>query len=91
MREILLEFAKNGAMSKEDVAKVLKISPECVRRMAKDGRLPRIPGLRAVRFDPLELLRVLCDPPKPKPRARSLTTEGHKTVGKTNGGFLECI
>lgn len=90
MKDLFLEYAKRGAMTKEDVAEVLKISPEVVRRMAKEGRLPRIPHLRFVRFDPLELIRVLCEP-QGQTKARSLTIERHKTGAKPNGGFRKCL
>jgi lipoate-protein ligase A len=89
MREIFQHYAKAGSMTKEELAKVLKISPEAVRRKAKAGQIPRIPNLREVRFDPSEMIRVFCEPQKPK--ARSLTIEKPKTAAKTNGGYRKCL
>lgn len=91
MKEIFLEYAKRGAMTKEELAKVLKVTPEAVRRMAKSGKVPRIPHLRLVRFDPLEMIRVFCEPQGPNKKARSLTIERHKTGAKPNGGFRKCL
>lgn len=91
MKEIFLEYAKHGAMTKEELASVLKIKPEAVRRLAKAGKIPKIPGLRFVRFDPLTMISVFCGPPKPDSTARSLTIERHKTGAKTNGGFRKCL
>lgn len=89
MREIFQQYAKSGAMTKEQLAEVLKISPDQVRRMAKAGKIPRVPGVRQVRFDPNEMIRVFCEPPKPK--ARSLTIEKHRTAAKPSGGFRKCL
>jgi hypothetical protein len=89
MREIFQKYALTGVMTKEELAKVLNLNPEAVRRMAKAGKIPRVPHIRAVRFDPVEMIALFCEPQKPK--ARSLTTERHKTRGKSNGGFLECL
>lgn len=89
MREIFQQYAKSGAMTKEQLAGVLKITPEAVRRMAKEGKIPRIPHMRLVRFDPLKMIEVFCEPQKPK--ARSLTIERHKTAAKTNGGYRKCL
>ena len=91
MREVLLEYAKKGAMTKEDLAAVLKVKPAHVGAMARSGALPRIPNLRLIRFDPMELIRVLCGPSK-KEESRSLTFERHKTGAKpTTGGLRKCL
>jgi hypothetical protein len=89
MREIFQQYARTGVMTKEELASILKISPDEVRRMAKAGKIPRIPNLRRVRFDPLEMIRVFCEPQKPK--ARSLTIERHKTTATTSGGYRKCL
>jgi hypothetical protein len=91
MREALLQYAKTGAMTKEQVAELLNLRPEAVRRMSKDGRLPRIPGVKPIRFDPAKLMQVLCPDAPAKPR-RSLTIEGHKTDAKRpKGGYRKCL
>lgn len=89
MKEIFLEYAKTGAMTKEELAGVLKIKPEAVRRMAKEGKIPRIPGIRFVRFDPMEMIRLFCEPQGH--RQRSLTIERHKAAAKPNGGYRKCL
>jgi hypothetical protein len=91
VREIFLQYAKHGAMTKEELASVLKIKPEAVRRLAKAGKIPRIEGLRFVRFDPMAMIEAFCKEPDPKDKARSLTIERHKTSAKSNGGFRKCL
>ncbi len=87
MKEILLEYAKAGAMTKEDLAKVLKVSPDVVRRMAKTGKIPRIPGIRFIRFDPMRLIEVLCETPSAK-KPGSVTIERRNPSGnQPSGGF----
>lgn len=91
MKAIFLEYAKKGAMTKEELALVLNINTETVRRMAKSGKIPRIPRLRFVRFDPMVMIDVFCGAQESTP-ARSLTIERHKTGAKTkNGGFRKCL
>lgn len=87
VKEIFLEYAKKGAMTKEDLAEVLKISPDAVRRMAKSGKIPRIPGLRFHRFDPLKMIDVFCAAKALEPG--SLTIKRHKTCAK--GEFRKCL
>lgn len=88
MKEKFLTYAKDGAMTKEQLAGVLQISPESVRRMAKANKIPRISGLRAVRFDPIAMIAVFCEAPK---QASSLTIERHKTTAKTMKGYRKCL
>ncbi len=88
MREIFLSF--KGAMTKEDLAEVLKVKPDHVRRMAKAGVIPKLPGLRLLRFDPLAMIEVFCRP-KAEKATRSLTIERHKTGAKSNGGLRQCL
>jgi hypothetical protein len=90
MREIFLKYAKDGAMTKEQLAEVLKIKPSLVGDMARRGEIPRIPHCRLIRFDPLVMIEVFCHPPKAE-KARSLTIERHKTNAKTNGGYRKCL
>lgn len=87
MKEIFLEYAKTGAMTKEQVAKVLKVSPDSVRRMAKSGKIPRIPHVRFLRFDPLKMIDVFCQ--VQDETKRSLTIKRHKALAK--GEFRKCL
>mgnify|MGYP006196621155 CR=1 FL=1 len=93
MREILLDFIKRGeVMTCEDLARVLKITPDTVRRKAKAGIWPRIPHLWEVRFDPEAMMNILCDSQKAE-KPRSLTIERHKrqSVKPLNGGYVQCL
>ena len=86
MREIFLEYAKSGAMTKEDLAKVLKISPDLVRRMAASGKIPKIKHIRFLRFDPLAVADALF----PSIQPRSLTIEKHNSLAKKKG-YSKCL
>lgn len=88
MREIFLQYAKKGAMTKEEVAAVLNVKPDAIRRMAKSGKIPRIPGFWQLRFDPMAMIEVFCEPQVTK---RSLTIERHKTSAKPQKGFRKCL
>lgn len=90
MKEIFLSYAKMGAMTKEQLADVLKIRPDAVARMARSGKIPRIPGLRLLRFDAIAMMDVFCAAQGPA-KSRSLTIERHKTRAKPNGGFRKCL
>lgn len=90
MKEIFLEYAKKGAMTKEELAGVLKISPTYVYAMVRSGKIPRIPGLHYYRFDPMAMIDVFCQPQKVE-RPSSLTIERHKTGAKPNGGYRKCL
>ena len=97
LKEQLLEFVKRGtAMTCEELAGVLKISPDSVRRNSKppEGFIPRIPHLRAVRFDPVKMIEVFCEslPDGPLPAGNgSLTTEKRSFSGNHKGGFRKCL
>lgn len=86
MRDAFLKF--EGAMTCEDVAKILRMRPEWVRQQAKAGKLPRIPNMRFVRFDPLALVDVLCPP-----QSRSVTIENRilKVAPKKQKGVSKCL
>jgi hypothetical protein len=88
MRDEFLKF--KNAMTKEDLAAVLNIKPSLVGTMARAGKIPRIPGIRLLRFDPMAMIDIFCAP-KAAPAARSLTTERHKTSEKLKGGFRKCL
>jgi hypothetical protein len=90
MKEIFLAYAKNGAMTKEELASVLKVKPDMVRRMAKSGKIPRLPGMYQLRFDPLAMIHVFCAI-GPKEPSRSLTIERRKTQAKQNKEFRKCL
>ena len=92
MREIFLEYAKKGAMTTEELAAVLRIKPQRVQDMARAGKIPRLPHMRLLRFDPMRMIEVFCEPPKAeRPEGRSLTIERHKTGAKPNGGYRKCL
>lgn len=87
MRAAFQRFIDAGqAMTLADVAFVLKMKVDFVRREARAQRIPRIPGTgRLYRFDPSKLMDLYCDPPK---QDRSLTTEKRKSGGNpSKGGF----
>lgn len=93
MKEAFLAFAQRGqAMTKEDLALILRVKPEFVRRnsMPPHGYIPRIPHLRQLRFDPLQMIDVFCQHPKVE-RPSSLTIERHKTGAKPIGGYRKCL
>lgn len=90
MKEAFLQYAKTGAMTKEELAEVLKLKPAAVWRMARAGKIPRIPGIHLYRFDPTVMISVFCEPPR-VPGPRSLTIERHKTDAKPNGGYRKCL
>jgi excisionase family DNA binding protein len=77
-------------MTKEELAKVLRIKPSTVYAMARAGKIPRIPRIRQLRFDPETLMAIFCQAPA-LPEPRSLTIERHKTGAKTNGGIRKCL
>lgn len=92
MREIFLEYAKRGAMTTEELAKVLRRSKDWVRRNSQGPAclIPRLPGY-PIRFDPMRMIEVFCEPPKKVERPRSLTIERHKTGAKPIGGYRKCL
>ena len=91
MREAFLSF--QGAMTCRDVAKILCVKPDWVRRKAHRGEIPRIPHMRFVRFDPKALADYFSEPQLVRKNTRgSLTIERHKRRSiTTNGGYLECL
>lgn len=92
MKEIFLEYAKHGAMTGPELAKVLRRSEEWVRRNSMGSKclIPRLPG-RPIRFDPMRMIEVFCAPLKAVERPRSLTIERHKTGEKPVGGYRKCL
>lgn len=89
MKEIFLEYAKKGSMTTEQLASLLNLEAETVRRKAKRGEIPRIQGIRSVRFDPLKMIDLFCAVQGES--SRSLTIERHKTDVKTVGGYRQCL
>ena len=89
MKDLFLEFAKAGSMTDEDLASVLKVPVRTVQSMSRRGEIPRIPKIRAHRFDPLKMIDVFCAAPAARPG--SLTIERHKTLAKPNGGYRKCL
>lgn len=90
MREIFLQYAKTGAMTKKQLASVLQITERQVGDMVRAGKIPTIPGIRHHRFDPDQMIKTFCDVPSPK-GSSSLTIERHKTGDKPSGGFRKCL
>lgn len=88
MKEIFLEYAKKGAMTKEELAEVLKVKPSHVGTMARSGKIPKLPHTHLIRFDPMAMIDVFCQPQK---TTSSLTIERHKTRARTNGGYRKCL
>ncbi len=95
MKDVFLQYAQKGAMTLEELAQVLQVKPEYVRRNSMPGGfIPRIPGLRQVRFDPMKMIEVFCEAPAARQpaeaqlRPSSLKTEEtqrHKTEAKSKG------
>ena len=93
VKETFKKFIDCGsAMTKEELATILKVSPDYVRRNSQppDGFIPRIPYLRQLRFDPEQMLRVFCEP-KSTERPSSLTTEERNIQRKSKGRFSRCL
>lgn len=97
MKQKLLEYVKRGtAMTTDELAECMNFKPDHVRRVSKPpyGKIPRIPHIRAVRFDPSVMLEVfygtLSDGPPPDSDG-SLTTEKRSFSGNLKGGFRKCL
>lgn len=93
MRAAFLELQARGvALTKEDLAKILNVTPDYVRRHSKppNGFIPRIPHLRQLRFDPQKMIEVFCDGPLPEGKC-SLTKEKRNFVGNQSKGFHKCL
>jgi hypothetical protein len=80
MKEIFLEYAKKGVMTKAELAGVLGVPCSKIDSLRRQRVIPTVPHLsRPFKFDPLEMIRVFCDPSK---QVRSLTTEKRSSGGK---------
>lgn len=89
MKEIFLEYAKTGAMTKEQLANVLKVKVSWIGNKVREGIIPIIPGIRVHRFDPMRMIEVFCGDSK---QVRSLTTERRESGGNPkSGGFQKCL
>ena len=91
MKALFLKFSERGAMTLTELASVLRMKVDFVRRKAQRGEIPRIPGTgRQYRFDPLKMIEVFCEPPK---QDRSLTSEKRESGGNqhSRGGFRKCL
>lgn len=88
MKEIFLEYAKKGVMTKQELAGVLGVPCSKIDSLRRQRIIPTVPHLsRPFKFDPLEMIRVFCDPSK---QVRSVTTEKRNSGGKPKGGF-QCL
>lgn len=97
MKQKLLEYVKRGtAMTSQELAECMNFTPDQVRRGSKppNGKIPRIPHIRMVRFDPAVMLEVFCgslaDGPLPDQNG-SMTTEKRSFSGNQKGGFRKCL
>ncbi len=89
MKEIFLEYAKKGVMTKVDLANVLKCPLSYIGVLVRKRIIAPIPHLKPQKFDPLQMAEVFCQPSE---QSRSLTTEGRKSSGNPkNGGFRKCL
>lgn len=89
MREIFLEYAKVGAMTKEDICKVMKFEMHYVGGLVRKGILKPANHCKPQKFDPMQVYEALFGDPK---QARSLTTEKRKSGGNPKtGGFRKCL
>lgn len=93
MKELFLEFAKQGAMTPKDLAGVLKRTYWWVLNHSgeepTEKLIPRLPG-KPVRFDPMRMIDVFCTPQKVT-KPSSLTIGRHKTVAKPEGRWAKCL
>jgi hypothetical protein len=92
VKEAFLEFAsKKVTMTTEDLAAILRVSPEYLRKNSKPphGFIPRVPLIRAVRFCPLKMIEVFCQEKAERPS--SLKIERRKTGEKPKGGYRKCL
>jgi hypothetical protein len=89
MRQIFLEYLKRGAMTTEELARVLNRKISWVRNNSGPGKLiPRLPG-KPLRFDPERMIDLFCAPVQSD--QRSLTIEKHKTRVTPKGGYHKCL
>lgn len=84
LKEKFLEYASQGAMTKADVATVLKLPVSTVTNLVRRKILQPIPHLIPQKFDPAECIRVFCEPSK---QVRSLTSEKRSGGKPKTGGF----
>lgn len=90
MKEIFLEYAKAGSMTKKELAGVLKMTTRWVSDRAREGKIPVVPMTRPYRFDPTRMIELFCEPQKVE-RPRSLTIERRISRGNPKGGFRKCL
>ncbi|MGE3756898.1 MAG: hypothetical protein AB7H97_04040 [Pseudobdellovibrionaceae bacterium] len=93
MRQIFLQYAKQGAMTSEELAAVLRRARRWVINNSglpgSEKLIPRLPG-KPIRFDPMVMADVFC-PVQPAKKPRSLTIERHKAGAIPNGGYRKCL
>jgi hypothetical protein len=86
MKEIFLEYAKKGVMTKHELAEVLRVRPSKIDALRRKDVIRPIQGLgRPYVFDPMDVYERLFDTSK---QIRSLTSEKRNFGGNTKlGGF----
>lgn len=72
VKEAFLRFIELGtAMTAEEVAAIVRVTPGTIKEKARQGLIPRLSGIKPMRFDPQRLIEVFCAPSSPE-TARSL-------------------
>jgi hypothetical protein len=86
MKEIFLEYAKKGVMTKIELAEVLRVRPSKIDALRRKDVIRAVQSLgRPYRFDPMDVYERLFDTSK---QIRSLTSEKRNFGGNTKlGGF----
>jgi hypothetical protein len=86
MKEIFLEYAKKGVMTKRELAEILRVCPNKIDALRRRGVIRAVQALgRPYVFDPIDTYERLFDTSK---QIRSLTSEKRNIGGNTkSGGF----
>jgi hypothetical protein len=79
MKEIFLEYAKKGVMTKRELAEILRVCPNKIDALRRRGVIRAVQALgRPYVFDPIDTSKQI----------RSLTSEKRNIGGNTkSGGF----
>lgn len=86
MKDIFLEYAKKGVMTKHELAEVLRVRPSKIDALRRRGIIFAISGLgKPYRFDPMDVYERLSGTSK---QIRSFSTEKRRNGGNSkSGGF----
>jgi hypothetical protein len=89
MKEIFLEYAKKGVMTKAELAWVLRCRPSHIDTLRRRGIIHAILELgRPYKFDPMDVYARLFEP---KRTHGSVTTEKRNGGNPKSGGFRKCL